>query len=237
MTRGGNQLLCSIDSFKILWNNNELTRTRDCYTKMQHSSTFTKLKEQEKDLRKCIIIDAAEKQFASKPFHKVSMRDIAKEAGISPSAIYRHFPDQQSLFLEAFSRGITEIMNLFNDMILEREKVSIEEVTEKFIEYFTVKDQYFRMMINFFLEGPVDAGMFEKLSNIERSILNQFDILFKKIGAQDNVRFLSHSLFAALTGIVAIFRSTPDKSAEEILFHRKRIARIVAVLFRKGISC
>ena len=42
--------------------------------------TFARLKKQEKDLRKQIIVDAAEKLFASKPFSRVSMRDIAKEA-------------------------------------------------------------------------------------------------------------------------------------------------------------
>lgn len=203
---------------------------------MPKQSTFSKLKEQEKDLRKNIIIDAAEKQFASKPFHKVSIRDIAKEAGISPASIYRHFPDQQSLFIEAFYRGTKEIRHIFDDMIINNNQVSIDSVVERFIDYFTIKDQYFRMMINFFLIGPVDPIMFERLTNIERAMLDQFDVLFKKMGANDNIRFLSQTLFAALTGIVAIFRSTPDKSSEEILHHRKRIAQVVAGLFRKSIE-
>jgi len=203
---------------------------------MPKPGTFTKLKEQEKDLRKNIIIEAAEKQFASKPFHKVSMRDIAREAGISPASIYRHFPDQQSLFIEAFYRGTKGIKQEFDTIIVESGNSSIESVVDKFIEYFTVKDQYFRMMINFFLTGPVDPEMFERLTDIERVMLDQFDILFQRMGAAENVRYLSQTLFAALTGIVAIFRSTPDKSSEEILNHRKRIAQMVACLFRKSLE-
>ena len=202
---------------------------------MTEKSTFSKLKEQEKDLRKNIILDAAEKQFGRKPFHEVSMRDIASEAGISPASIYRHFPDQQSLFLESFSRGVKEILKEYDQLIVANDNVSIVEVTERFIEYFSEKDQYFRMMINFFLEGPVDSDMFEKLSDIEREILDQFDLLFKKMGATGEVRMLSHTLFATLTGIITIFRSTPDKSDDQILEHRKKISGIIASIFKKSL--
>ena len=66
-------------------------------------NTLSELKEKEKDARRTIIVDAAEKEFATKPFNKVNMRVIAKRAGISPALIYRHFPDQQSLFAETFT--------------------------------------------------------------------------------------------------------------------------------------
>ncbi|PKN76248.1 MAG: TetR/AcrR family transcriptional regulator, partial [Deltaproteobacteria bacterium HGW-Deltaproteobacteria-1] len=76
---------------------------------MKKQTVLSKLKEQEKLARRTIIIDAAEKEFAEKPFQKVTMRDIAKRAGISPALIYRHFPDQQSLFAEAYMRGIGKV--------------------------------------------------------------------------------------------------------------------------------
>ncbi len=203
--------------------------------KQKNGGTFTRLKEREKDLRKTIIVDAAEKLFASKPFHRVNMREIAREAGISPSAIYRHFPDQKSLFLESFSRGTMALKDEF-DSIISGGRASIEHLTERFIEYFTEKDQYFRMMINFFLEGPVEQEMFEKLSDIERTMLDQIDVLLRKMGLESDVRLYSHTLFAALTGIVAIFRSTPDKSYNEILNHRKRIAGVLSSIFKAALE-
>ncbi len=202
--------------------------------KTRNESTFSQLKKQEKDIRKQIIVDAAEKLFSSKPFHEVSMRDIAKEAGISASAIYRHFPDQKSLFLESFSRGTIQLKNEFDAMLAREKKLSINVFAERFIEYFTEKDQYFRMMINFFLEGPVEPEMFQKLSDIERALLSQFDEVLMRMGITKNVRYYSHALFAALTGIVAIFRSTPDKSYTQIMLHRKRIARIFSSLLKSA---
>ncbi|OHD64838.1 MAG: hypothetical protein A2176_10735 [Spirochaetes bacterium RBG_13_51_14] len=194
-------------------------------------SELSELKEQEKDVRRNIIIDAAEKEFATKPFNRVNMRDIAKRAGISPALIYRHFPDQQSLFVEAFLRGIGEVFEGVFQKINASSDGSIGEILETFIEFFTSNDQYFRMMMNFFLAGSVDPDLFNKLNIIERRILENFDTMFKKMNFSDNIRLHSHTLFAALIGIIATFRNHPSKSDEEVLKHRKRIAENLSRLF------
>lgn len=200
---------------------------------MTTKSVLSELKEKEKLARRAIIIDAAEKEFTSKPFPKVTMRDIARRAGVSPALIYRHFPDQQSLFAEAFTRGISRVFEKIFVTIDESPDGAIEQVIADYIDYFTINDQYFQMMMNFFLGGSVDPALFEKLSGIEREILGHFDLIFKKMNAQGNIRHHSHTLFAALTGIVATFRNHPDKNMEQVLMHRQRIARNLATLLRK----
>ncbi|HSA15216.1 MAG TPA: TetR/AcrR family transcriptional regulator, partial [Spirochaetota bacterium] len=97
---------------------------------MSESNTFSKLRKQEKDLRRNIIIDAAEEEFVSKPFNKVNMRDIAKKAGISPASIYRYFPDQQSLFIEAFVRGTIDIFEKLSNTVNNSKDGSIEKVAD-----------------------------------------------------------------------------------------------------------
>lgn len=201
---------------------------------MKTKSVLSELKEKEKLARRAIIIDAAEKEFTIKPFPKVTMRDIAKRAGVSPALIYRHFPDQQSLFAEAFMRGIGRIFEKIFVTIDESPDGAIEKVVADFIEYFTLNDQYFQMMMNFFLGGSVDPTLFEKLTVIEREILGHFDIIFEKMNVDGNVRHQSHTLFATLTGIVATFRNHPDKNIQQVLLHRQRIAHNLARLLRKS---
>ncbi len=201
---------------------------------MKTNTVLSELKEKEKLARRKIIIDAAEIEFTSKPFPKVTMRDIAKRAGISPALIYRHFPDQQSLFAEAFMRGISRIFEKIFVAIDQSEDGAIEQVMLDFIEYFTLNDQYFQMMMNFFLGGSVDPELFEKLTKIEREILGHFDLIFQKMHAEGDPRFHSHTLFSALTGIVATFRNHPDKNTLQVLHHRQRIARNLSRLFRKA---
>ena len=201
---------------------------------MKTKSVLSELKEKEKLARRAIIIDAAEKEFTIKPFPKVTMRDIAKRAGVSPALIYRHFPDQQSLFAEAFMRGIGRIFEKIFVTIDESQDGAIEQVVADFIEYFTLNDQYFQMMMNFFLGGSVDQTLFEKLTVIEREILGHFDIIFEKMNVDGNIRHQSHTLFATLTGIVATFRNHPDKNIQQVLLHRQRIAHNLARLLRKS---
>jgi AcrR family transcriptional regulator len=117
---------------------------------MKTNTVLSDLKEKEKLARRDIIIAAAEKEFTTKPFPKVTMRDIAKRAGVSPALIYRHFPDQQSLFAEAFMRGISGIFDKIFVTIDRSSDGAIEQIVADFIEYFTRNDQYFPMMMNIF---------------------------------------------------------------------------------------
>ncbi|HOC58621.1 MAG: TetR/AcrR family transcriptional regulator [Syntrophaceae bacterium] len=190
----------------------------------KNNKTLSALKESEKSARRNIIIDAAEMEFATKPFNRVNMRDIARRAGISPALIYRHFPDQQSLFAEAYVRGVSGILDQMRERIDQSPDGAIAESIEDFIDFFTRNDQYYRMMINFLLDGSVDRNLFDKLNVLERKLLGHFDALFEKMNIEGNIRYHSHTLFAALVGIVATFRSHPDKNEEDILKHRKRIA-------------
>lgn len=193
--------------------------------------TFNKLKEQEKEARKGIIIEAAEREFASRPFHKVNMRNIAKKAGISAASIYRYFPDQQSLFVEVFARGTKDIFQKLEDIASRSERGAIEEIADAFIDYFTRNDQYFRMLMKFFLEGLIEEDVFLKLTNLERALLDTFDRIFIKMYGDNQSRIDSHAFFASLVGIVATFRNHPSKSEDDTLRHRKRVAAHIASLY------
>ena len=200
---------------------------------MRPQSVLSKLKENERKARRDIIIDAAEKEFTEKPFNKVSMRTIAKRAGISPAIIYQHFPDQQTLFAETFVKGTDQIFEKIFAIIDASPDGALEQVVYAWIEYFTQRDQYFRMLMNFFLTGSVDPGLFEKLTVIERNLLEHLDIIFRKMNVQGNVRDHSHTLFASMTGIVATFRNHPAKNADQVMLHRQKIARNLVQRYKK----
>ena len=194
------------------------------------------LRKQYRITMKNVIVDASEKIFASKPFSKVSMRDIAKEAGISPALIYRHFPDQQHLFVEAFLRGTTHLLDQFAEHVTQSRRPRLEDAADIFLTYLTENEQYFKMMTHFMLEGTVHEGLLETLNTIERSMLDQFDKIFRKAGAKGNVRLISHCFFAALNGILITFRRHPGRSDEEVDRHMHRIGHIMARMFLLAIN-
>ena len=56
------------------------------------------IREQKKEQRRKYILNVAEKLFFMKGYNDVSMNDIAREAGLNKSVIYRYFKNKESLY-------------------------------------------------------------------------------------------------------------------------------------------
>ncbi len=200
---------------------------------MKQNKTFAHVKSEAKLARQAVIIEAAERVFAVKPFNEVSIRDIAREAGISHASIYRYFPDQQSLFIEAFLQGAGEISDTLGKLIENAKTPDILKVTDAYVTYLMDNDQYFRMMTHFMLDGSLSAEKIEKLNAAERRVFDQFDKMFQKLKKPEPVRLLSHAFFAALNGVLITFRNYPGRTSKAVRQHMFVIARVIAGSFAK----
>jgi AcrR family transcriptional regulator len=198
---------------------------------MKKKNTFAEFKNNEKRARQGMIVQSAQRIFAVKTFNKVSIRDIAREAGISHASIYRYFPDQQSLFVEAFLHGAEEITAVLDGIIKNSRKKPIENVAKAYLGYLIDNDQYFRMMTHFMLDGSLSAEMVEKLNAAERQIFDKFDTLFRKVNMPEPVRPLSHAFFASLNGVLITFRNYPGRSAKALHQHMHKIAQVIVSQF------
>jgi len=201
---------------------------------MNNHTTFASLNQEARKAKQQVIIDAAERVFASKPFNQVSMRDIAEAAGISHATIYRYFPDKQALFVDAFMRGITEILESIQTTDHKEPGEAIPEVAELFVDFLFTNDHYFKMMSHFMLHGQLKQEQVERLNAIARPLLDRFEMLFKKLGAETDTRLLAHCFFSALNGILITFRDYPGRSKEDVARHIKRLSRITGRMFIKG---
>jgi len=198
---------------------------------MKQNKTFAHVKNEAILARQTVIIEAAERVFAVKPFNKVSIRDIAREAGISHASIYRYFPDQQSLFVEAFIQGAKEIGVTLEGLIEGAKTQDIMKVSDAYVTYLMDNDQYFRMMTHFMLDGSLSAEKIEKLNDAERRVIDQFDRMFTKMKKPEPVRQLSHAFFAALNGVLITFRNYPGRTPKAVRQHMLNIARVIARSF------
>ncbi|HOP64597.1 MAG TPA: TetR/AcrR family transcriptional regulator [Spirochaetota bacterium] len=191
--------------------------------------SFKSLKEKERETRRDIIIASAERVFSGKPFDRVSIRDIAREAGISHALIYRYFPDQQALFVEAFLRGAEKIVGFLSKLIDENPAGNIEKVTEKFLKHMIENDRYFRMMTHFMLDGTLNKEQIDSLNSMERRLLEQFDRLFD--GTDEERRIQSHAFFSAMNGVLISFRNYPGRSRKDVTRHMLRLGSVIAGRF------
>ena len=71
--------------------------------------TLAELKQQEKDARKNLILEAARELFAVKDFRQVTVREIAKQAGVSVGTIYNNYESLDELFLDIILQCSQEI--------------------------------------------------------------------------------------------------------------------------------
>ncbi len=201
---------------------------------MKRQNGFAQLKERQREASRNIIIEAAERVFAAKPFNKISMRDIAKEAEISPASIYTYFADQGSLFVEASVRGARHMLDQFKASMEDSRECYLQKAAETFIQYLTEHDAYFRMMGHFMLHAQVNPTSVEKLNAVEHELLDVFDTAFENMHAKGNVRLLSHVFFSALNGILISFRNFPGRSEAEVVAHMNRLARVLVDVFMAG---
>ncbi|MDA3918635.1 MAG: TetR/AcrR family transcriptional regulator [Deltaproteobacteria bacterium] len=187
-------------------------------------SRFGQLKEKEKLARKQIVIESALALFSKKPFFKVGIRDVAREAGISPATIYRYFPSQEELFNEVFLQSIASVSKEFKTMVQKDKPASIEEFSIKFVDHLIENESTFQMTTYLMLKSNEENPIIGRFNSITRIFFNLFEQLLIRHGVEkESARIYSHSYIASITGILMAFRHYPkDKKAI-----RQRILKII----------
>jgi AcrR family transcriptional regulator len=199
-------------------------------------STLKRLREEEREARRNLIIDAAIRLFARMPFSQVGVRDIAAEAGLSAASIYRYFENRDELFVEALLREIKAIEESFELSQDDTTTLTIEKVAETFVQYLLDHDGFFQMMAHFMINGGIREKSLERFNAAERKLLDIVEQVFIRMGASGNVRVITHAFFASLNGILITFHNYPGRNPEETRKHARRLAGIIADMFRKGIA-
>jgi len=65
------------------------------------------------------ILDAAARAFAAAGFQAATMRDIAREAGYTPPALYTYFPSKQEILRALVDQVMDEFLGVFDEPLPE----------------------------------------------------------------------------------------------------------------------
>ena len=194
---------------------------------MAGRNTLNKLKQQEREIRENLIVDAARTVFGSKTYDQVSMNEIAKTAGIAKSSIYTYFPNQEALFVETAFRDTGKFIAALKKRVQEERSPSLETFINDYLDYHIEHDAHWRMITHFALHGNIGEASAEKLNQISRQVMDLLETVLKKFDYKGDTRLLSHTLFAALSGIMISFRKYPGRTESARIAHMKRIAKLV----------
>ncbi len=193
------------------------------------------LKQIERDSRRKIILDAALELFAVKDFRSVTVREIARHAGVSVGTIYNYYPNLTELFLDVFLNSAAEITRMLDAMNLKNAP-SLKQLCEFYITYLNDNMTFYQMMSHFMLGGELSPYATPKLDEIMKALMNRMEKAILSAGIQSNSRLTAHALFSALNGIMISYARYPGKNDADIRRHTLRLADIIAVIFQTSAS-
>lgn len=196
---------------------------------MPEKSTFKQLREDEREVRRQLIINAAMALFEEKSFHEIGMRDIAVKAGVSAASIYRYFPSQDDLFVEALKQDINSIEKLLQIRVEKGD--NMETITLGVVDYMVDNEATFQMMCHFMIRGERKPLALKKFNAVQLYFLNMFDKVVKLTEDSGNLRLNTQAFFASLAGVVLTFRNYPGRTDEE---RRKAIHKLALIIMRQG---
>ena len=196
---------------------------------MPEKSTFEQLREDEREVRKRLIIEAAMELFEEKSFHEIGMRDIALKAGVSAASIYRYFPSRDDLFVEALIRDINNIEKRLRDRV--ENGGNMEELAIAVVDYLVENEATFQMMVHFMIRGELNPQALKKFNSVQRYFLKMFSKVVEQTEGSDQFRLNAQAFFASMAGVVLTYRNYPGRTAEE---KRKAIHRLALMIMHQG---
>ncbi|HDP80263.1 MAG TPA: TetR/AcrR family transcriptional regulator [Spirochaetes bacterium] len=196
---------------------------------------FPKLKELERENRKNLIINAAETVFTKLPFDKVTMRLIAKEAGITATAIYRYFTDKQCLYAEAYIRSNNRLLAKILKTMNAHQEFCLEEITAIIMDHFIREEQNLKMRTHFMIDDTLNGDVLNSINESFRVFLIEIVNYFSRFNPNTDVRMLARMYVAALNGLLITLRKYPGKNREEVIKHMKTAGTVLAGMFKAQI--
>ncbi len=126
------------------------------------------IRAQQKEKTRRSLIDAAFHQLSAEHgFSNLSLREVAREAGIAPTSFYRHFKDMNELGLTMVDEGglmLRQLMRKARQRINRGGSSVIRISTETFMEFVESNPNVFRLLLQ---ERSGNSAAFRKAVNRE----------------------------------------------------------------------
>ena len=203
------------------------------------SSILKQLREDEREARKSLILDAVLKLFEQKPFDEIGMRDIAAEAGVSPAAIYRYFPSQEELFMEAFIKDLSSIRAVFQKSLTEASHSvtgdPLEEIAKTIVNHLIHNEATFQMMSYLMIKGNMPEYLLSRFQALQTAFIDKIIEVLQIAGIHDPDRTISHAFVSSVMGVLMTFKNYPGRDIKNPEEHIHLIVTLIARIFKKGL--
>lgn len=153
------------------------------------------------------LLEAASRLFSERGYERVSIRQIALEAGCSQMAMYRHFPDKQSLFshlcVELYRKFTTDLHSRYDDLPDPAERIRM--ALRGFIELSAENPHHYQLIFLDSTQEPQIRQMRHAASEPNLSFLRGNLRLCLRAGTREAViEERLHQILALMHGITVM---------------------------------
>lgn len=181
------------------------------------------------DVRREIIIDAAISLFSKQGVSSVTIRDVAKEAGISQGTIYRYFRGRDDLFVAVFNREVGKLFRKIDEEMEKGEQDLPRRFAWAYIKFLIDNRHFADTVVHFVLDGKLDTPATTAYSATVAAFVDRLERVFASGQAPDRqTRLKAHTVLACLNGIFITFTNNPGRTREEQLKHTQELANVLA---------
>ncbi|HEX2839786.1 TetR/AcrR family transcriptional regulator [Hyphomicrobium sp.] len=178
-----------------------------------------KLKPETQQARRERILDAAELCFARAGFHRSTMQDICKEAGISPGALYVYFASKEDLIAGIVERDRAKLAAELAELSHAPDLLS---ALAKLGEHYAVEEPQHKRVLGIEIgsEATRNAAVGATFKSVDEYCRQSFEQVFEraqqdgKIKPQDDPRTLSEVV--SLIGDGLFWRRAVDPEFDAI---------------------
>ncbi|MFP3980346.1 MAG: TetR/AcrR family transcriptional regulator [Desulfobacterales bacterium] len=194
-------------------------------------ATFTQLKLWKRERRRELITETARELFAQKAFKEVTVREIARAAGVSVGTIYNYYSSVGELFVDVFLKNGREIIQLMDEALEDKSPGTFKRVCQAYIRYLCGNITFFQIMSHFIIGGVLSEDARPQLNECMRAVMDRFEKTVRLAGIHTNTRIAAHTLFCALNGIMISYIRDPDGISDELKQHTARLTDKMASIF------
>ena len=197
-------------------------------------------REQERETLRMKILDAARGLFAEQGYEAVTMRKVANQIAYSPTAIYRHFKDKETLVWELCTHDFLALARKFQRIAKVKDPIErLRKIGRAYLNFGLEYPNHYRLMFmtyNPYAEptkldleqgnAEVDAYAFLKASVSDaiqaKCLRHEFD----------DVELLAQTLWAGVHGVVSLHIAKHNDAWVSWRSFKRRGALMLDVLIR-----
>jgi AcrR family transcriptional regulator len=175
-------------------------------------------RERERQIIRALILDEARRLFATHGYEAVTMRSIANNIEYSPTTIYSHFKDKESLIQELCSQDCMVLAQRFVQVASIKDPIErLKQLGRVYVDFAVTHPNHYRLLFMTPRTGELCDNDKERKGNPQQDAY-----AFLKMTVQDclqancfldhlkDLELISQTIWAGVHGVVSLFITMKD---------------------------